>query len=89
MFKTAELARIYLKDKYLYQMSSLVYSSSGCNNLGIVQMLCMYTFIDNFSNVMHVHMHIHYSLPWQLREVPGNTFLINVQKTFLNTEQDN
>lgn len=52
-------------------------------------MLCMYTFIDNFSNVMHVHMHIHYSLPWQLREVPGNTFLINVQKTFLNTEQDN
>lgn len=80
MFKTAELG--YLKDKYLYQMSLLIFILLEIV-ITFLMLICMYTYIDNFSNLTHVHT-------WQLREL-GKIFLINVHAInfiFLNTGQD-
>lgn len=86
MFKTAELG--YLKDKYLYPMSLLIFILLEIV-ITFLMLICMYTYIDNFSNLTHVQSHT-YSLPWQLREL-GKIFLINVHAInyiFLNTGQD-
>lgn len=82
MFKTAELG--YLKDKYLYPMSLLIFILLEIV-ITFLMLICMYTYIDKFSNLTHT-----YALPWQLREL-GKIFLINVHAInfiFLNTGQD-
>lgn len=85
MFKTAELG--YLKDKYLYPMSLLIFILLEIV-ITFLMLICMYTYIDNFLNLT-TRTHT-YSLPWQLREL-GKIFLINVHAInyiFLNTGQD-
>lgn len=84
MFKTAELG--YLKDKYLYPMSLLIFILLEIV-ITFLMLICMYTYIDKFSNLTRTHT---YSLPWQLREL-SKIFLINVHAInyiFLNTGQD-
>lgn len=56
MFKTAELG--YLKDKYLYQMTLLIFILLEIV-ITFLMLTCMYTYIDNFLNLTHVHIHIH------------------------------
>lgn len=56
MFKTAELG--YLKDKYLYPMSLLIFILLEIV-ITFLMLICMYTYIDKFSNLTHVHIHIH------------------------------
>lgn len=85
MFKTAELG--YLKDKYLYQMSLLIFILLEIV-ITFLMLICMYTYIDNFLK-SYTRTNT-YSLPWQLREL-GKIFLINVHAInyiFLNTGQD-
>lgn len=84
MFKTAELG--YLKDKYFVSLLIFILLETV---ITFLMLICMYTYIDNFSNLTHVQSH-KYSLPWQLREL-GKIFLINVHAInyiFLNTGQD-
>lgn len=59
MFKTAELG--YLKDKYLYQMSLLIFILLEIE-ITFLMLICMYTYIDNFSNLTHVHIYIFIAL---------------------------
>lgn len=50
MFKTAELG--YLKDKYLYPMSLLIFILLEIV-ITFLMLICMYTYIDKFSNLTH------------------------------------
>lgn len=83
MFKTAELG--YLKDKYLYPMSLLIFILLEIV-ITFLMLICLYTYIDKFSNLTHVHIHIHCL---GSRESWVKYFSsITINYIFLNTGQD-